>query len=323
MIENESKIVDNYLKYLEVNNIDKSEVVDILDTMCLLDTNFGGKQPLDIDKLHSGLDKEFVRIVEPTNKSRTDLGDVHKVRLLSDSLIIASKKKGLSIPSGVQFSTASCSSLVIGLNAVEDLDIKECLKNLELFFSTLQEETVETDWYANLEDKLKYYADLMKKHDCDVDLIQSISAKLKNSNVKYPFDNIFVEKVDISKINALYRDDIRTYVEETICSAILCAIIGKLKVRLEQNNVYANFCLLKIDRQNYSIGTYSVRNYIPRVDALTGFPSYMVNRIKRIFPADAPYSIDKLETMIKVLIFLSSKHVTDLTYDIEDMTVKA
>ena len=49
----------------------------------------------------------------------------------------------------------------------------------------------------------------------------------------------------------------------------------------------------------------------------------MVNRIKRIFPADEPYSIDKLETMIKVLIFVSSRHVTDLTYDIEDMKVKA
>ena len=37
MIENEAKIIDNYLQYLLVNQIKKEQIVDILDTICILD----------------------------------------------------------------------------------------------------------------------------------------------------------------------------------------------------------------------------------------------------------------------------------------------
>lgn len=325
MIENEAKIIDNYLQYLLVNQIKKEQIVDILDTICILDTASGNKQPLDIDCLHSSKDSQMTRIVATsehlTTKTLTDIG---KLRLLSDSLFVASQMNGIEIPSGVVLTLKASSDLVKGYNAKEDADLTDCSKNLELFFDTLKKNAMEDlSWYYELEKKLKYYDSLMKKYECSVDLLDSITKKLNQSEIKYPFKNMFVEEVSIDTIDSYYKDDIRGYVEETICSAVLCAIIGKMKVWLEKNNVYANYCLLKIDRQNYNIGTYSKNNYIPRIDVLTGFPGYMVNRLKRIFPVDTPFDIEKLETMIRILIFISSKKTTDLTYDLDDMTVKA
>ena len=324
MIENESKIIDKYLQYLEVNHIDRGQIVDVLDTICILDTASGNKQPLDIDCLHSGTDTELTRVVNKTNVTTKDLTDIGKLRLLSDSLFVVSQMNSIEVPSGVGLTLKASSALVSGYNAKEDADLTDCSNNLELFFDTLKKNALDDlSWYYELEKKLKYYDSLMKKYECSVDLLDSITKKLKKSDIKYPFKNIFVEEVSVEEINPYYKDDIRGYVEETICSSVLCAIIGRLKVWLEKNNVSANYYLLKIDRQNYNIGTYSEKNYIPRIDVLTGFPSYMVNRLKRIFPADEPYNIDKLESMIRILIYISSSRTTDLTYDLEDMTVKA
>ena len=324
MIENEAKIIDNYLQYLLVNQIKKEQIVDILDTICILDTASGNKQPLDIDCLHSSKDSQMARIVTTsehlTTKTLTDIG---KLRLLSDSLFVASQMNGIEIPSGVVLTLKASSDLVKGYNAKEDADLTDCSKNLELFFDTLKKNAMEDlSWYYELEKKLKHYEELFKKYECKVDLMDEIKKELKSVKAQYPFDNVFIEKCDEEVLKPEYRNDLQGYVEDTICSAVFCAIMRRLIHWWNKNNVYANLCLMKLENQHYTIGTYSSNNYILRFDALGNFPPFIVDKINRIFLKDKCFNISDLDVMIKILIFLSSRYATDLSRDVENMSIK-
>lgn len=321
MIENEAKIIDNYLQYLSVNQIKKEQIVDILDTICILDTASGNKQPLDIDCLHSSKDSQMARIVTTsehlTTKTLTDIG---KLRLLSDSLFVASQMNGIEIPSGVVLTLKASSDLVKGYNAKEDADLTDCSKNLELFFETLKKNAMEDlSWYYELEKKLKYYDGLMKKYECDVEMLDGIKDYLKSTNIQYPFENMFTDVLDEKKVTSQIKEDIRGYVEDTLCSAITVLIMGRFKERIVQNNVYANLCLIKIEKQDYHVGIYSKNGYVPIIDGTSKLPLYMVNRFNRIFSSDIAFNIDDLEKLIKILIFLSSRHTTNLSCDIDKM----
>lgn len=321
MIENEAKIIDKYMQYLSVNQIQQNEIADILDTICLLDTASKNAQPLDIDALHNGKDTNFSRIVNPTSVTEKELTDVGKLRLLSDSLFVVSQMHGIEIPQGVTLTLKASSELVKGYNAKEDATIEDCSKNLDLFFETLKKDAItDLSWYYELEKKLKHYDNLMReKYECNVELLESLRKKLATLNAKFPFKNNLTNEIELDKMNPLYRDNLEDYVTDTICYSLVFTMIVSLKKWVKDNVVYANFRLMNLEKYHFAFGTLSDNDLVPRIAVRPDFPSYMLNRILSVFDENASFDIDKLEDMIKVLIYMSSRHTTDIAKGIEEM----
>ena len=178
----------------------------------------------------------------------------------------------------------------------------------------------EYGWYYELENRIKNYAKIMENYDGCEDLILLIKKHLEQSNVVYPFKNIFVKEIELDKMNELYRKDIKGYVEDTICHALVCSIMGRLVYLLNNKNATSTHYKMKlIVKENYTFGTYSTRDYVPKLIVKGSFPSVTHSSALKIFDENIPFNIKDLENMVKILIYLYSKKATDLKKNVENM----